>query len=207
MTIHWNFFREFALVANVVAGLCILAILGAVLIDFLKYQNRAAVKKEQKSIVATATMVAFFVGFYAILRFRIGQVAIDLTWWSIIVAASGVFLMIYGCVINIRGRLRLGQNWSDQIVVYRDHALVNTGVFGLVRHPLYASLIWMFGGASLMYFNFAAGLADVLIFIPAMYYRAKQEETALSKEFPDYAAYQKKVGMFFPKIFTHHDQI
>jgi protein-S-isoprenylcysteine O-methyltransferase Ste14 len=33
-----------------------------------------------------------------------------------------------------------------------------------------------------------------------MYYRAKQEERLLEKEFKNYRAYKKEVGMFFPKL-------
>ncbi|MGK0469242.1 MAG: protein-S-isoprenylcysteine O-methyltransferase Ste14, partial [Clostridium sp.] len=39
------------------------------------------------------------------------------------------------------------------------------------------------------------------IFIPFMYYRAKQEETLLIQTFSEYNDYIKRTGMFFPKIF------
>jgi protein-S-isoprenylcysteine O-methyltransferase Ste14 len=81
--------------------------------------------------------------------------------------------------------------------------MIQKGMYRFVRHPLYASIIWMFFGASFVYMNYAALLANVCVFIPAMYYRAKQEERLLAQEFPEYQAYQKAVGMFFPK-FHHH---
>ena len=77
--------------------------------------------------------------------------------------------------------------------------MVNVDVFCLVRHPLYASLMMMFYGATLVYFNYAAFLANTFIFIPFMYYRAKQEEELLENQFDDYANYKKETGMFFPK--------
>ena len=102
--------------------------------------------------------------------------------------------------MNILGRLSLGRNWANHIKIYSDHVLVSGGVYNIVRHPLYASLIWMFLGASLVYFNYLAFLAIAFVFSPFMYYRAKQEEELLLKEFEEYNAYQQKVGMFFPKI-------
>ena len=114
----------------------------------------------------------------------------------------GLLILIIGCIINIIGRINLGKNWSNQIKIYDDHSLVSNGVYKIVRHPLYASIIWMFFGASLIYSNYLAFLANLIIFIPFMYYRAKQEETLLKNEFIDYKDYQIKVGMFFPKLFT-----
>jgi len=102
--------------------------------------------------------------------------------------------------VNVRGRFNLGKNWSNQIKIYQDHYLVSSGVYHFVRHPLYGSIIWMFFGASLVYLNYLALLSNVLIFIPAMYFRAKQEEKMLMQEFPEYKEYQKRVGMFFPKF-------
>jgi protein-S-isoprenylcysteine O-methyltransferase Ste14 len=110
-----------------------------------------------------------------------------------------VLIIIVGCIINILGRFRLGGNWANQVKIYKDQTLVTKAVYGIVRHPLYASLIWMFYGASLVYLNYAAFLANSLLFIPFMYYRAKQEETLLAKEFKGYNKYRENVGMFFPK--------
>jgi protein-S-isoprenylcysteine O-methyltransferase Ste14 len=58
----------------------------------------------------------------------------------------------------------------------------------------------MYFGASLVYSNWLAFVANTLIFLPAMFYRAKLEEKMLAQEFPEYKNYQKKVGMFFPRI-------
>jgi len=46
----------------------------------------------------------------------------------------------------------------------------------------------------------ACFLLTVFGFIPMMYYRAKQEEKLLIQEFPEYPAYMKKTGMFFPRL-------
>ena len=106
-------------------------------------------------------------------------------------------LIVLGCGVNIAGRLNLGRNWANQVTIYEDQRLVTGVVYRLVRHPLYASLIWMFYGASLVYANVAAALANTLVFVPFMIYRARQEEKLLLKEFKDYAAYRARVGMFF----------
>ena len=190
------------LISNIVVILCVFSILGAVLIDFIEFKRRKQTKKEKKSIVETGTMLLFFFFFYSLIRFNIGQIDIDPFSTQLLLTIIGLLILIIGCIINIIGRINLGKNWSNQIKIYDDHSLVSNGVYKIVRHPLYASIIWMFFGASLIYSNYLAFLANLIIFIPFMYYRAKQEETLLKNEFIDYKDYQIKVGMFFPKLFT-----
>jgi protein-S-isoprenylcysteine O-methyltransferase Ste14 len=191
----------YSLIINAIVGLCVMAILVSVLIDFTEFQKRTGTKREKRSIVETGTMFLFFFLFYILIRFKAGQINLHFSILSIIPVVFGLMLMIVGCIVNIKGRLDLGKNWSNQIKIYKDHTLATHGMYQLVRHPLYASLIWMFFGASLVYLNYLALLANLTIFIPFMYYRAKQEEFLLAKEFANYKKYQSAVGMFFPKIF------
>jgi protein-S-isoprenylcysteine O-methyltransferase Ste14 len=94
----------------------------------------------------------------------------------------------------------LGKNWANQIKIYSKHTLITKGVYKIVRHPLYASLIWIFYACSVLYLNWLAFLLNTLIFVPMMNYRAKQEEELLEKQFKDYKRYKNKVGRFFPKL-------
>jgi protein-S-isoprenylcysteine O-methyltransferase Ste14 len=191
----------FYLVSSVVVLICTIAIFIAVLIDFTEFQKRDAVKKEKKSIVETGTMFLFFFLFYLLIKFKIGQIDFNFPALIFSLMALGSLILLFGCLVNIKGRFDLGKNWSNQIKIYNDHSFVASGVYKFVRHPLYASIIWMFFGASLIYSSYAAFFANLFIFIPFMYYRAKQEEGMLAKEFADYKNYQIKVGMFFPKLF------
>jgi hypothetical protein len=56
----------------------------------------------------------------------------------------------------------------------------------------------MFTGAALVFQNWLALLAIIFIFLPGVYFRAKQEEKALLAQFPTYADYRNQTGMFFP---------
>jgi protein-S-isoprenylcysteine O-methyltransferase Ste14 len=144
--------------------------------------------------------VLFFLFFYYLIRFNIGRIYLSYQWLRVMMMIIGDLILIFGCWVNLKGRMVLGKNWSNQIKIYKDHYLVTNGVYQIVRHPLYASIVWMFFGASLIYVNYLSFLANIFIFVPFMYYRAKQEEGLLIKEFKDYKNYQLKVGMFFPKI-------
>ncbi|MGE5329174.1 MAG: methyltransferase family protein [Deltaproteobacteria bacterium] len=188
------------LAINVIVGLCVAVLFISILINFVESNNNGKVQKEKKSIVATGTMTLFFLFFYFLIRLRIGAFNINSMPIKIILLSAGVFLVVLGCIVNVKGRFSLGKNWANHIKIYETQTLVIKGPYRIVRHPLYASIIWMFYGASFIYENYAAFFANTLIFIPFMYYRAKQEEEQLSKIFEYYNKYKSETGMFFPKI-------
>ncbi|MFH1408606.1 MAG: isoprenylcysteine carboxylmethyltransferase family protein [Nanoarchaeota archaeon] len=187
-----------SIIADVVVGLCLFALFTSIIINFTEAKNKKA-KKEKKSIVETGTMFLFFFVFYALIRFRIGEVMLDQLTRTILWGV-GLLAVVFGCLVNIKGRFDLGSNWANQVKIYKDQTLCRKGMFRHVRHPLYASLMLMFYGTSLAYPNYLAFLSNTLIFIPFMHYRARQEEALLTKTFKEYHTYQKEVGMFFPKI-------
>lgn len=187
-------------IASNTIGLCVLALFVAIFVNFFEYDKRKDAKCSKKSVVATGTMTLFFIGFYLMIRFQIGVILIQSSVLRLMSIAAGVLMVVAGCLINIRGRLVLRKNWSNHIKIYEDHELVTGDVYGWVRHPLYSSLILMFYGAALVYSNFGGFLATTVIFIPFMYYRARQEEQMLGRFFSNYSEYKKDVGMFVPRF-------
>lgn len=187
-----------ALISKIIIGVCIFALFTSILINFAEAKSNN-VKKQKKSIVETGTMTLFFIGFASLLWFGIGNIDVGISLLYIL-APIGLLMISFGCIFNIMGRFHLGSNWANQVKIYDKQTLVRTGVYGIVRHPLYASLMLMFYGACLVFPNYIAFLANTLIFIPFMYYRAKQEEDLLTKRFKEYPDYQKEVGMFFPRV-------
>lgn len=202
MTINFSDpFVIFQLFVNIVIVSCLCALFVSIFVNFKNAKKTEQVKREKKSIVETGSMTGFFILFYLILRFRIGVLEYDNLPIRIIISIIGLGVIVFGTYVNIIGRVNLGANWSNQIRIYKDQTMIKTGPFKYLRHPLYASLIWMFFASSIIYFNWLAFLANSLIFLPFMYMRAKQEEIELTKQFgEEYISYQKKVGMFFPKF-------
>lgn len=186
-------------VIQTLVQLSVLTILVAVIVDFLFFDRRGKVKRGQQSIVRTSTMLLFALAFYLVVRFRWGALTIGSRGLAIGLDLAGL-LLLGGAAFNIAGRLKLGWNWGDNIKIYTDHALVTGGPYHLVRHPLYASLIWMFCGGALVYRNPLALLLNAVVFVPFMTWRARQEEQLLLKEFPAYESYRRRTGMFFPRL-------
>lgn len=188
------------LAAMVITLVCVVAMVAAVVMDIMSYHDRGDVKSRTRSRVATGTMALFFVLLFLLIRLEVGAVRIPLLTLRIIILLAGLLIMIAGCAVGIAGRFNLGKNWANQITVYQDQELVTRGAYRYVRHPLYASLIWMSYGAGLVYANVSAILATTLVFVPMMVMRARREEKVLMREFPGYADYRRRVNMFFPWV-------
>lgn len=196
---RWRERPEWA-VRDIACLACAFAPLFSVAWSFLNYHNRRPVARGRRSAVDTATMMLFFWAFSVLLARGIGAVHGTPRLLEIAAIGTGLCLMATGCMVNVVGRWQLGATWANQIQIYEGHKLMETGMFSLVRHPLYASLIWMFLGAGVAYLNGAALAATCLVFVPMMFYRARQEEKILAEVFPQYDAYRKRTGMFIPRL-------
>jgi len=174
----------------------VIALLLAIAVDFMLFEQRSDTQKQKKSIVATGSMFLFYGLYLLMIRFDV----LKIESIPIYVRYFGIFLLYVGCAINLIGRFTLQGNWANHIKIYNDHVLITYSVFGWVRHPLYVSLFIMLFGGALVYANLSCFLLTAFVFIPMMYYRAKQEESLLSQAFENYATYKQKTGMFFPKF-------
>lgn len=191
----------FFILANIVIILCTISVIFAILIDFIIYHKPKESKMKVNSWVETGSMFLFFLLYYLLMHLKWGRINLESKSTISLFSITGSMLLIIGCYINIKGRFLLKHNWANQVTIYHNHTLVTKGVYKLVRHPLYASIIWMLLGGCFVYTNYIALTSVLLVFIPMMYYRAKQEEKLLQSEFSEYIVYKNEVWMLFPKLF------
>lgn len=178
---------------------CVVAVFISIFIDFTLYNDKHNTKHEKRSFIATGSMTAFYVLYCILIKYNIGRIIRLPEELFRVQLLLGILMIIAGTIVNIIGRMQLKGNWANHIKIYENHSLITRGVYSFVRHPLYASIILMLYGGAVIYSNWLNVIVVSFIFIPAMAYRAKQEELLLSNEFPEYAAYKKQVGLFFPK--------
>ena len=184
-------------IINLVVATGITLIYARVFINFRDAKKQEEQKKKEvKSIVETVSMSAFFLVCAIVTLFKIGT----FNFHNTILNIFALIVYIIGIMFNLLGRFYLGHNWGNNVVIYKDHTLITKGVYSIVRHPLYASIIWMLYAVGILYQNYLVIILNSIIFIPFMTYRAKQEEKELMLVFKEYKDYQNKVGMFFPKL-------
>jgi protein-S-isoprenylcysteine O-methyltransferase Ste14 len=108
-------------------------------------------------------------------------------------------LVVMGLVFTWAARLHLGPLWSSTSAPTEDHRIVDTGPYGIVRHPVYAGLL-LAGMATALERGRLEGLAGALVLIVAISLRAKLEERFLRRDLGDeaYGAYRRRVPMLIP---------
>jgi len=155
---------------------------------------------EERILIATVTMTLFFVALFAVARFEVGRLSLSYEV-ELVSKLAGCLIVSLAAVINIAGRIALGNFWSDQIVITENHRLVRSWPYSWSRHPLYGSLL-MFGlGMGLLAINPVVVSATLLLFAPAMRHRSRREEKVLVDAFgEDYRQFQREVPMLLPGL-------
>ena len=155
--------------------------------DFLKKRLDAKEKQAaQKGVLAFAGLM-FIAGFVvAGLDFRFGWSRVP-SW--VVIAASVVFLAAYGLYAEV---MRENAFLSRTIKVEEGQTVVDTGLYGMVRHPMYMATLLLFLAMPLVLGSWYALIAFASY--PAIIVvRLKDEEDLLTRDLPGYEAYKKKV--------------
>lgn len=166
-------------------------ILGVVL--FLKapqlLEKRLSVKEKEKTQkgVVSASALLFLVGFIvAGLDFRFGWSSVPL---PVVIAASVILLVSYGLYGEV---MRENAYLSRTVEVQENQKVIDTGLYGLVRHPMYAVTIWLFLSIPVV----LGSLWSLLCFVPYVFViavRIKNEEKVLEEGLEGYKEYKQKV--------------
>lgn len=112
----------------------------------------------------------------------------------------GVVLAVVGLVIAARGLLDLGPALTPFPRPRDDGALVTTGAYGLVRHPIYTGIILGAIGWGLFAASPAALLCAAALFV-LFDLKSRREEAWLAERFPGYAAYRRRTRRLLPFIY------
>ena len=155
--------------------------------EFLKKRLDAKEKQSaQKGVVAFSGLM-FIAGFVvAGLDFRFGWS--DISSW-VVITASVLFLVAYVLYAEV---MRENAYLSRTVKVEEGQTVVDTGLYGIVRHPMYAVTILLFLMIPLILGSWYALIA--FAFYPAIIIvRLKDEEALLTKELPGYSEYKQKV--------------
>ena len=108
---------------------------------------------------------------------------------GVVAAASVVFLAAYALYAEV---LRENTYLSRTIEVQEGQTVIDTGLYGIVRHPMYAATLLLFLSMPLV-------LGSLISFVIFLFYpylivrRIKNEEKQLEQQLPGYTAYEKKV--------------
>ncbi len=155
--------------------------------DLLKKRLDGKEKQKEQNLVVKFSGLMFLAGFFvAGLGFRF-------SWYSlpkdVSIAASVIFLLSYILYAEV---MRENTYLSRTIQVEENQKVIDTGLYGIVRHPMY-------GATLLLFLSIPLVLGSIYSFIIFLLYpfliakRIKGEEELLEKELPGYIEYKQKV--------------
>lgn len=151
-----------------------------------KRLNNKETESTQKTVVALSALV-FISGFIvAGLDFRFGWSSLPT---AVTVIASVLFIAAYALYAEV---MRENAYLSRTIKVEENQKVIDTGLYGVVRHPMYSATVLIFLMIPLI-------LDSLLAFIIFLFYpiliavRIKNEEKVLTEQLPGYREYKKKV--------------
>lgn len=155
--------------------------------DFLKKRLDAKEKQGKQKGVLAFSVLMFLAGFVvAGLDYRNGWSYVP--DWAVI-AAGVLFLGAYGLYAEV---MRENAYLSRTVKVEKDQTVVDTGLYGIVRHPMYMATLLLFLAMPLVLGSWYALIP--FAFYPAIIIaRLRDEEDLLTRELPGYAEYKKKV--------------
>ena len=111
----------------------------------------------------------------------------------------GLGIVVLGSLVILIALLQLSERLSPFPTPKANARLLQNGLFGLVRHPIYSGLILAFGGWSLRNESPEQMLISLLLWA-LFWFKSKYEEERLLDHFPGYSDYRKKTGRFWPKL-------
>ena len=155
--------------------------------DLLRKRLNAKEQEKQQKLVILFSGVMFIIGFViAGLNYRYNWIILPNI---VVIIASILFIIsyiLYGEVMRENAYL------SRTIEVQNDQKVIDTGLYGIVRHPMYAVTIVLFLSIPLI-------LGSIISFMVFMFYpiiiakRIRNEEEVLEKELKGYKEYKNKV--------------
>ena len=152
-------------------------------------EKRLNVKEEeteQKEVILLSAVMFLAAFVLAGLSFRFG-------WWMlpfpVSIIAAIVFLAAYALYAEV---LRENTYLSRTIEVQEDQKVIDTGLYGIVRHPMYMATVFLFLAMPLVLGSVISFLI-MLCYIPIIAKRIRNEEKVLTEGLQGYEEYRKKV--------------
>ena len=155
--------------------------------ELLKSRLNAKEKQGEQQLVVKLSGLMFLCGFIlAGLDFRFGWLPMSKT---VSIAGAAAFLIAYGLYAEV---LRENTYLSRTIEVQENQKVIDTGLYGVVRHPMYSATVLLFLAMPLV----LGSLISFVIFLAYPFIIAKRirhEEEFLERELPGYREYKAKV--------------
>ena len=155
--------------------------------ELLKKRLNAKEEETEQKAVLVLSGIMFLAAFVvAGLNFRFQWIVLPV--WAVWIGA-GVFLAAYLMYAEV---LRENTYLSRTIEVQENQKVVDTGLYGIVRHPMYSATLFLFLSMGIV-LGSPISFAILLLYIPIIALRMKNEEKVLEEGLVGYKEYKTRV--------------
>ena len=176
-------FMAVLFIPMIIAGLCLMAKNPTLLKKRLNAREGEAAQ-QQVIIMSGIVFLAAFTAAGLNYRFKwIGMPAVFVI--------AGVILFVFGYIMYAEV-IRENEFLSRTIEVQDGQRVIDSGLYGIIRHPMYCATLFLFIPAGLI-LGSVISFAILLLYIPIIAKRIKNEEEFLERELAGYTEYKEKV--------------
>ncbi len=151
-----------------------------------KRLNAKEKEQEQKAVVLLSGLMFLAAFIVAGLNFRFSWIVIQ-NW--VVILGTVIFLLAYVMYAEV---LRENTYLSRTVEVQENQKVIDTGLYGIVRHPMYSATLLLFIPMGII-LGSPISSAILLIYIPIIGKRMKNEEKVLEEGLEGYKEYKTRV--------------
>ncbi len=181
------------------AALIVLGAVGAIVLGVETQPLRKGLLATQKQSLQLGILLLLALSLLAFLPFADRRNLLTIP--SLAMRYAGLACCTLGGVVRLYAMRDLGSHFSAYVTLQPEHRLVERGVYGSIRHPLYLSLLLVPAGIAMV---FTSLLALPIFALAAIFVadRISQEEKMLAEHFgSQFSAYQSRTWMLIPGLF------
>lgn len=160
-------------------------------------------KKREEGTVTKLAGILGLIGFLSVLAYviipgLISWTSLSLPLW---LRWAGIGLAALGFALLQWAQNTLGKNWSDTPRMMKEQALITSGPYQFIRHPIYTAFLLIMGSTLLISANWLIGLSWTGMTVLEIASRIGFEESLMLEYFGDqYRTYMKKTGRLLPLL-------
>ena len=173
---------------------------------YVKYHSKpedATVKQREEGTLSKIAGLLGMAGFVSMLAYVINPDWLSFASMSLPLSFrwSGVGVAVISFCLLQWAQTTLANSWSDTPRMMKEQALITSGPYRMVRHPIYTAFILILGSTLLISSNWLIGLCWGLMTTLEVISRIGFEESLMLEFFGEqYREYKKQTGRLFPKF-------
>ena len=171
---------------------------------FLLWKKPKSAPDAKRSEVSIVGLVLQGLGYIPVWIFRrqmFSPIIPDQFLVNIIFQILAIGLSIFSVWMAVSAITELGKQWSLTARLTENHQLITSGVYGIVRHPIYTAMLGMLVATGFVLSHWLAIVLGIIVFFIGTKIRTNSEEKLLREAFADeYQKYAAKVAPLIPFV-------